>query len=161
LDQSAQHVLCMNVALLGINRGHLCSKISPVFLHSKSELLYNPKSLRSIFTIDYKSTMAANHIVFILGAGPGLVPPLLRSSPATATRSRLRLGVGVAPRSPEGFSPSKQTLPSQTRSQHCSMQSRPSSTPLLMSSSTMERHSRTLPMMTLFFRFQRRASHWI
>jgi Enoyl-(Acyl carrier protein) reductase len=54
----------MNVALLGINRGHLCSKISPVFLHSKSELLYNPKSLRSIFTIDYKSTMAANHIVF-------------------------------------------------------------------------------------------------
>jgi hypothetical protein len=60
----------MNVALLGINRGYLCSKISPVFLHSKSELLYNPKSLRPIFTIHYKSTMAANHIVFILRDGP-------------------------------------------------------------------------------------------
>jgi hypothetical protein len=60
----------MNVDLLGINRRHLCSKITPLFFHSKSEHLYNPKSLRSIFTIDCKSIMAANPVVLILGAGP-------------------------------------------------------------------------------------------
>jgi hypothetical protein len=39
-------------------------------LLSISELLSNPEPLRSIVTVDYKSTMAANPVVLILGAGP-------------------------------------------------------------------------------------------
>jgi NAD(P)-dependent dehydrogenase (short-subunit alcohol dehydrogenase family) len=59
----------MKVDSTRVNRRHLSSKITPLF-HLISELLSSPKPLRSIFTIDHKSTMAANPVVLILGAGP-------------------------------------------------------------------------------------------
>lgn len=60
--------------------------------------------------------MAANLVVLILGAGPRIGASSLRNLPVTATRLLLPLGVGVAPRPPKGFSLSKRTLPSPTRS---------------------------------------------
>jgi NAD(P)-dependent dehydrogenase (short-subunit alcohol dehydrogenase family) len=75
---------------------------TPIF-HSISQLLYCPNPLRSIFTIDHKSTMATSPVALILGAGPRVGASVAESFASKGYKVAIVSRKGTGSKTAEGY----------------------------------------------------------